>query len=142
MRPYLDRWPGRWVMPDLRGHGHSPHATPYGLGIHAADVAGLFDQNEEIVVLGHSMGGAIGIMLGSQHFGIVAREVFAFGVKLHWSKEDIVKARALAGSPIRWFDTEREAVERYLKVSGLFGIADPQSREAVSGVVAVGDGIG
>jgi pimeloyl-ACP methyl ester carboxylesterase len=32
VRDLLDRrWPGRWVIPDLRGHGRSGHASPYSL---------------------------------------------------------------------------------------------------------------
>jgi pimeloyl-ACP methyl ester carboxylesterase len=138
MRPYLDCWPGRWVIVDLRGHGRSPHVLPYGFGTYAADIAGLFEQNEEVVVAGHSLGGAVGVLLGTQHFGIVVREVFAFGMKMHWSAEEITKARALAPAPVRWFDSESEAAERYLKVAGLYGIADPASAEARSGVVAQG----
>src|SRR5436305_686264 len=32
--PHVDR---RWIAPDLRGHGRSPHQAPYGYGGHAAD---------------------------------------------------------------------------------------------------------
>ncbi len=32
MRPHLEAdWPGRWIIPDLRGHGRSDHAPGYGI---------------------------------------------------------------------------------------------------------------
>ena len=34
-------WQGRWIAPDLRGHGRSVHEPPYGFGMHAADIADL-----------------------------------------------------------------------------------------------------
>ncbi|MGZ0244520.1 MAG: alpha/beta fold hydrolase, partial [Alphaproteobacteria bacterium] len=36
-----DRWPGRWIIPDMRGHGRSDHSAAYGIGSHAADMAAL-----------------------------------------------------------------------------------------------------
>lgn len=127
-------WPGRWIAPDLRGHGKSGHRGPYSYAGHAADVAGLLQQDEEAIVVGHSMGGAIGMVLASQWYGVVVRKVIAFGVKIRWTPEEIAKARQLAKAPVRWFDGQAEAVERYLKVSGLFGLIDPASPAAQSGV--------
>ena len=63
-RPMLaaNRWTGSWIAPDLRGHGASAHADDYASAVHAADVAELACAApwSEIVVLGHSMGGAVG----------------------------------------------------------------------------------
>ena len=116
LRPLLAaRWPGRWVAPDLRGHGRSEHRAPYAFATHAADVAGLFEPGEEVVVLGHSMGGAVAMSLASRWFGVRVRQVIAFGVKLVWSEEEIAKAQELARAPVRWFATREEAVERYLR---------------------------
>jgi len=63
------RWRGRWLAPDLRGHGRSGHRRPYAFGTHAADLAGLLDPGDEVIVLGHSMGGAVGMTLASGWFG-------------------------------------------------------------------------
>lgn len=135
LRPLLAaRWKGRWLAPDLRGHGRSPPAEHYSLGAHAADVAALLDPGEEVVVLGHSMGGAVAMVLGSGWFGIRPRRVFAFGVKLVWSAEEIAKAQALARAPARWFETRADAVERYLRVAGLKGLIDPASPAAGAGI--------
>jgi pimeloyl-ACP methyl ester carboxylesterase len=129
-------WPGRWVAPDLRGHGRSEHCAPYAFGTHAADLAGLFAPGEEVTVLGHSMGGAVAMALASGWFGLRVRQVIAFGVKLVWSQEEIAKAQELAQAPVRWFDTREEVVERYLRVSGLKGLAGPEA--AASGIVEEG----
>ncbi|HXZ02617.1 MAG TPA: alpha/beta hydrolase [Stellaceae bacterium] len=139
LRPVLaSRWPGRWLAPDLRGHGRSDHRAPYSFGAHAADVAGLFEQGEEVVALGHSMGGAVAMSLASGWFGLAVRQVIAFGVKLVWSEEEIAKARAQALVPVRWFASRAEAVERYLRVSGLAGLVDPGAAAAAAGIVEEG----
>jgi pimeloyl-ACP methyl ester carboxylesterase len=140
LRPIIEaRWPGRWLAPDLPGHGRSPHTPPYSLGRHAAAVAGLFDPGEKIIVLGHSMGGAVAMALASGWFGVAVAHVIAFGVKLVWQEAEIAKARALAQTPVRRFATRAEAVERYLRISGLMGLVDPESSTAQSGVVTDGD---
>lgn len=134
------RWRCRWLAPDLPGHGRSPHAPPYSLGWHAAAVAALFDPGEKVVVLGHSMGGAVAMALASAWFGVDVAHVIAFGVKLVWQEEEIAKARSLAQAPARRFATPAEAVERHLRVTGLVGLVDPDSAAAQSGVVADGSG--
>src|SRR5436305_6008496 len=71
-RPMLqlvaEQWNGSWSTPDLRGHGASPAATNYALGCHAADVAELVSESgnwHQVVVIGHSMGGAVALALAS-----------------------------------------------------------------------------
>ena len=140
MRPLVQaRWPGRWLVPDLRGHGRSAHAAPYGLGMHAADVAALLQENDEVVLLGHSMGGAVAMALASGWFGRSVRQVIAFGVKLAWTAAEVAKAEEIARAPTRWFATRAEAVERYLRVSGLKGLIDPGSPAAAIGIVEEGE---
>jgi pimeloyl-ACP methyl ester carboxylesterase len=129
LRPLVTaRWPGRWLAPDLRGHGRSGHGPPYSFGTHAADVAPLIAPGEDLVVLGHSMGGAVAITLASAWFGLVVRAVIAFGVKLVWTPEQIARG------PVRWFATRTEAIERYLLVCGLKDLIDPGSAAAASGI--------
>ena len=132
------RWNGSWIAPDLRGHGASPHATSYALGLHAADVAELVLANgvwSEIVVVGHSMGGVIALALASQWFGIAPARVFGLGIKIAWTDNELAQLTKMASAPVRWFATREEAVDRYLKVSGLAGLVDSNSAMAVSGVV-------
>jgi pimeloyl-ACP methyl ester carboxylesterase len=82
-RPMIEanRWDESWIAPDLRGHGASSHADNYSLGCHAADVAELIAGSwREIVVLGHSMGGAVGLALASGWFGVVPSRVYGLGI--------------------------------------------------------------
>jgi pimeloyl-ACP methyl ester carboxylesterase len=124
----------RWIALDLRGHGRSPHQPPYGYATYAADVAELLQQDEEVDIVGHSMGGVIGMALATGWFGVKVRKVVAFGVKMRWAPDEAPKLHALARQPVRLFDAREQATERYLKVSGLFGLVDPSSPIARSGV--------
>jgi pimeloyl-ACP methyl ester carboxylesterase len=135
MREMVARdWPGACVIPDLRGHGRSPWQAPYAYGTYAADVAGLIGADDEIYFIGHSLGGAVALMLATPWFGLKIRSVFAFGVKVNWSAEEMARRRQFAAAPVRWFESRAEAVERYLKVSGQFGLVDPTSPAAQSGI--------
>jgi pimeloyl-ACP methyl ester carboxylesterase len=128
------QWPGRWVIPDLRGHGRSAHRAPYGYAAFAADLAALFAQDEETVVVGHSMGGVVALALATGWYGVRVRQVAAFGIKIRWTEDEEAKLQQLARAPVRWFDTQAEAVDRYLKVSGLIGLLDPAAPAALSGI--------
>lgn len=129
-----ERWPGRWLIPDLRGHGRSGHRGPYSYAGHAADVAVAIGQHEEAVVVGHSMGGVVAMALATGWFGVTVRHVIAFGIKIRWTDDEVAKLHQLARGPVRWFDSRAEAVERYLKVSGLIGLVPPDSETALRGV--------
>lgn len=137
-----ERWQGRWLAPDLRGHGRSAAAPPYGYGMHAADVATLIaaEGAEEVTLLGHSFGGLIAAVVGTGWFGVAVARVAAVGVKIAWSAEEIAKAREIAVRPARVFPTRAEAVERHLKVAGLWGLMDPQAPDALAGVREVEGG--
>lgn len=132
LTPLID---GRWLVPDLRGHGQSPHAAPYSHGADAAAIASLLDQDEEVTVVAHSMGGYIGMALAGGAFGVRVAKVIAIGVKMSWSAEEIASMHALARKPARSFDTREDAIAWYLKVSGLSGIVDVDSPVALSGVI-------
>ena len=134
------RWPGRWIAPDLRGHGGSGHGSPYGYAVHAADVAGLLDQDEEVVVLGHSMGGVVAMALATGWFGVSVSAALAFGVKIAWTPDEVAKLKQIAAAPARLFGTRDEAVERYLKVSGMSGLITSDSAAALSGVTGTDGG--
>lgn len=133
------RWGGRWIVPDLRGHGASQGAPPsHSLGFHAADVAALVSQSapwSELVILGHSMGGAVALTLASGWFGFIPTLVFGLGIKVAWSEDELARMREFATSPVRNFATRDEAVARYLKVSGLQGLVPPESGLAQAGVI-------
>jgi len=137
------RWRGTWLAPDLRGHGASPHAAAYSLGLYAADVADLVAETgtfDSIVILGHSLGGAVALALASGWSGISPSRVFGLGIKAVWTKEEIAGMRKISSAPVRYFATREEAVQRYLKVSGLNGLVQPDSRMAGAGVVRAAEG--
>lgn len=54
---------------DLRNHGHSPHATPHNYKAMSDDVHELISSEklENVIVLGHSMGGKTGMQLAIDH---------------------------------------------------------------------------
>ncbi len=137
--PMLEQnWPGRWLIPELRGHGRSFHRPPYGFGVYAADIAGLIGPEEEVTLVGHSMGGAVAFALATGIFGVGVKSMVAFGVKVDWPEEDLARARAVAETPVKLFDSRDDALERYLRVSGLKGLAGPDSRSAQIGITENG----
>ena len=142
MLPLVERrWPGRWLAPDLRGHGRSAHARPYGYAVFAADVANaLAGRDAEAVLLGHSMGGVVAMALATGWFGVRVRRVFAFGVKIGWTADEVARMHKLAAAPAKLFGSYAEAAERYLRVSGLAGLVDPESPEALAGVAETDGG--
>lgn len=137
-RPCLERlsafWPGRWLAPDLPGHGSSPWAHHYAAGAQAAAIARLLPRGQRVYVLAHSLGGALGILLASHWFGIDVRAVVSFGVKVNWSAEEQAVMVRRAGALPKLFASRDEALDFYLKVSGLTGLVardDPLARYGV-----------
>jgi pimeloyl-ACP methyl ester carboxylesterase len=138
-----DRWPGRWIAPDLRGHGRSPWGRPYAFGAHAADVARLVAEqgagpsatdNARVVLLGHSMGGVVGLALATDPFGVDVTAVIGVGIKVTWRERDLEWIRASVARPVRWFDTRAEATDRFLRLAGLPTEEPEDSALARSGV--------
>lgn len=139
MLPLIEaEWRGRWLAPDFRGHGRSAPSSVYSIGGYAADIASLLSPNDDIVIAGHSMGGLVALMLATGWFGVRVRHAAVFGLKIDWTEQEKAKCQQLADASVRWFDSEAEAIERYLKVSGLIGLVGPDSAEARSGVTSDG----
>jgi pimeloyl-ACP methyl ester carboxylesterase len=129
-------WQGRWLTPDLRGHSRSVMEGPYGYATHAADIADLIAAEEprSVTLAGHSMGGVVAALVGTGWYGPQVRDVAAFGVKLVWTADEEAKARELSLRPARVFATRADAIDRFLKVSGLIGLVAPDSDTAGSGI--------
>jgi len=122
-RPLLARrWPGRWIAPDLPGHGGSPPLPAYTFDGFAGAVAGVVPPGARVVVLGHSLGGVVGLALASDRFTVPVQAVIGLGIKVVWTDEDRQRSRALAHRPLAWFASRDEAAARYLRVSGLGGL--------------------
>ena len=61
--------------------------------------------------------------------------MIAIGVKISWTDEERAQSAKLVDAPVRWFDSRDAAIERFLRVSGLAGLADPDTPVAASGNV-------
>jgi pimeloyl-ACP methyl ester carboxylesterase len=116
------RWPGRWLAPDLSGHGGSRPLSEYTFAGLADAVAGMVGSDARIVVLGHSLGGAVGLALASDRFTVRVQAVIGLGIKVVWADEELQRAQALAQRPLAWYGSRDEAAARYLRVSGLAGL--------------------
>lgn len=126
-RPLLAaRWPGRWLAPDLPGHGGSPPLAEYTFDTLASAVAAVLEPDVPTVVLGHSLGGVVGLALAADGSGVPVESVVGLGIKVAWSDEELARARVLAGRPSAAFATRQEAAARYLRVSGLTGLLSPE----------------
>lgn len=132
-------WAGPVAVPDLPGHGRAVRLDAYSFEGLAEVVAGAVEPRRPVVVLGHSLGGAVGLALAARG-DVPVEAVVGVGVKVRWSEGDLAAAAAIAARPVRTFATRAEAVDRALKVAGLDGLVDPGSAVADSLVVETAEG--
>ncbi len=111
-------WSGSWLVPDLPGHGRSSRLDRYSFGSLAAAVATVIPR-EPVAVVGHSLGGVVGLALASGWFGVEVTTCVGVGIKARWTDEELAKAAALAAKPAKVFATEEEAAERAAKMAGV-----------------------
>ncbi|MEV1328657.1 alpha/beta hydrolase [Micromonospora costi] len=124
--PLLEsRWAGRWLAPDLAGHGWALPLPSYSFAALAERVAATLTPTDRLVVLGHSLGGVVGLALAARAGGLPVAAVVGVGIKAVWSPAELAKARDLADRPVTWFASRDEAARRYLRVSGLAGLLAP-----------------
>lgn len=128
-------WPGRTLTVDLRGHGYSPMSGPFAPGVMAADVATTLlagsapiAGSSGIHLLGHSLGGAVGLLLASGMFGLTVDRVAVFGVKAAWDPGLVNRLHASATAPARTYPTHAEALSRALTGAGLRDVAEVSDR--------------
>ena len=126
---------GRWIAPDLGGHGGSAWQGHYTVGGHAAEVAELVRDTQQLYVIGHSLGAYIALALASRWFGVEVAGVLGVGPKITWSEADLQGSRELASRPVRWYATAEEAWARYRRVSGLDAAVAPSDEWLARGVV-------
>jgi pimeloyl-ACP methyl ester carboxylesterase len=134
-------WEG--VAPDLPGHGTAAWEPAYSFTRHAEAVLPLLGD-EPVTVVGHSMGGVVALALAALAPERV-RRVVGLGIKVAWPPEDAARAAALAERPVATYDTRAEAIDRFLRVSGLAGLVaadDPGLGSAVVDRAAAGEGSG
>jgi len=132
-----DRWPGRWLAPDLPGHGGSAPLPKYTFDDLAAAVRPLVAPGGRTVVLGHSLGGVVGLALAAAGAPVAA--LVGLGIKVAWTDEELAKAQALAERPVTWFGSRDEAAARHLRVSGLAGLLGADDPAVTAGLVREDD---
>jgi pimeloyl-ACP methyl ester carboxylesterase len=128
------------VAPDLGGHGTAPWTGRYSFGGYAAEVADRLEPADDLVVLGHSMGGVVGLVLASGWFGVRPRLTVGLGIKVAWTDDELERARQVAAGPPRTFDTRDEAADRWRRVAGLADLVDLDAPLVDTGVEAVEGG--
>ena len=89
----------------MRGHGRSDWTKTYGLGEHSSDIAELVSDRDKIVIIGHSMGGLIGLSLATGWFGLNIIGIAIIGTIIKWSPDVTERYKTLAKKPIRWFNS-------------------------------------
>ncbi len=76
------RWPGEILVADLPGHGRSAPLARYSFGALTAALAGALEPGRPVAVLGHSLGGVVGLALASGWFGVPVPAVCGLGIKV------------------------------------------------------------
>ena len=131
---------GRWIAPDLSGHGRSPWQLHYSVGQLAAELAHLASGSPELFIVGHSLGAYVGLALASGWFGVRVDGMLGLGPKINWSEADLQTTRELASRPVRVHATQDEAWARYRRVSGLTPEIAADASWLSRGVVEVEEG--
>lgn len=106
----------------------------------AAVVAQAVAPGQRVAVLGHSLGGVLGLALASGWFGVRVAAVCGLGIKVRWSADELTRAAQLAGRPSPVFATAADAAQRWLRIAGLTGLVPPDSALVEPGLAAVDGG--
>lgn len=130
--------PGRrWVALDLPGHGRSPVPPSYSYFGCAESIAAALANDDDVVVLGHSLGGAIGLALAAVR---PVRSVVTLGMRAVWPVEFVAALDALAAKPARVLGSRGDAAAFVLRINGLSGFLDQGSEFVDRGLVSVAEG--
>lgn len=76
----------RVILVDLRNHGHSGWSDDFSYELMAADLKELFDDLnlEEVILLGHSMGGKTAMLFAQKHPELLEKLIVVdMGIKLY-----------------------------------------------------------
>ena len=128
-------WRGPVRIATLPGHGAAPWTGDYTLGSLAAAVSEDCDDGERCVIVGHSLGGAVGIELASGRYRPDVAAVVAVGVKTTWTDDDVTGMAKVASRGVRWFERRDEAIERFLRQAGLAEVTDSSDPAVADAVV-------
>ena len=119
------RWPGRWLVPDLPGHGGSEPLDRYTFDAMTAAVADEVGAADPVLIVGHSLGGVVGINLAGARFDVRTIGVLGLGIKVSWTPDELARSTAMGQRQVQYFETRDAATQRYLRVSGLAGLVEP-----------------
>ena len=122
------------IVPDFSGHGRSGWSPHYSIERQAAAVAAAVPRGRPVKVIGHSMGATVGLLLASGRFGVDVSNLFAVGMKIDWSQEEMDRMGEIR--PMRLFPTREEAAQRFLRVTGLAGLIGEDHRCVQVGLVS------
>src|SRR5690606_38911328 len=91
-----DDWSGTILVPDLAGHGRSERRPSYSYGAFASELGQLVESGQKVHVIGHSLGAALGGLLGVGWFGVELASLLALSLKIKWAQEEIDGAKEIA----------------------------------------------
>lgn len=135
MVPLIEReWHGVWLAPDFAGHGRSIHRDTYSYEDHAKDILELVTGFERVSVFGHSMGAVVGLVVAALAPRETPMSLVALSMKLSFQPAEIQWFQERSRSQPQYFQTDPEARQRYLKISGLVEHAAINSKTAQRGV--------
>jgi pimeloyl-ACP methyl ester carboxylesterase len=129
-----NRWSGRWLAPDLPGHGGSLGQAAYGIADYVEALSSVLAEAgpiSSLTILGHSLGGVIAAALATRDD---VRAVYGLGIKLDWTDEEVARMATLAQREPRLFEDRETALGQHAKQCGLAGVP-PSSPLLARGVV-------
>lgn len=130
-------WAGRVMVCDLPGHGASARLDDYSFGAVAATLARAVSANGPVVVVGHSFGGYLALLLASGQYGLEVTGAVATGVKVRWTVDELERAASFAARPPSWFESFAEAQARYRRVAGLTEDVTAETADLARGVIEI-----
>jgi pimeloyl-ACP methyl ester carboxylesterase len=123
------------LAPDLAGHGTAPRLRSYTYDAWAAELVERLQPTGPLRVIGHSLGGAVGLALASRG-DLDVEVVVGLGIKTSWSSDDLAGMARVADKGVAWFDELDTALDRHLLTTGLRGVLDSGSDAARAGVIS------
>ena len=85
--------PAGSLAPDLPGHGSAGPLDEYTFAAMTAGLAATLDDSTSYVVIGHSLGGVVGLELASGRYGVRVDAVLGLGIKVEWAAAESRRRR-------------------------------------------------
>ncbi len=123
-QPLLDHF-GDVAVVALPGHGAPVAGATPSFGEMAALLAPHIAGARDVTILGHSLGGVVGLELAASAAGANVTRTVALGVKVSWTDDELQRVGSVAAKPMRVFASRAQAEERAAAIAGLTGPAVP-----------------